>query len=226
MAPTEEAIIAKRAEMGEDAFTKLMMDQTNTFQLLIDDGLYGPLHDLQWHDQFTKAPTKRVVRLERLAEDLVMDMAKEGVKLEGADLLAAFETKFLGALDPKKDDVVGLKSIAAYRTGLAISTDALGDANKAKVAEALTGYLQAAYEQLATFKPVETANGIPSPPFQPTAPRIRVSDKATVDWLVLQGALIAIKYDMPLQFHTGHGDADMIVGSFCRSRSVECVTRG
>lgn len=207
---TEDAIIARRAEMGEDAYTTLLLGRTNTAQLLVDDGLYGPMHDLSWHDQFTKTPTKRIVRLERLAEDLVMDLAREGVAEGGLDLLTAFEARLLRKLDPPQSDVVGFKSIAAYRTGLAIKTDALESDNRSKVAAALEGYLKDAKEQLATFTPSSNVE-IPSPPFVPTGPRIRIGDKATVDYLVLQGALLAVKHNMPLQFHTGHGDADMML---------------
>lgn len=179
------------------------MRDINTYQLLIDDGLYGPLHKLEWHDQFTKAPTKRIVRLERLAEDIVMQMANDGVKSSGIELLSNFEQRFLGALDPKREDVVGYKSIAAYRSGLAISTNALENSNLVEVADALDGALASAYSKLQSFTPSKPE------PFVPLGPRIRIGDKPTIDYLVLHGCQIALKHDLPIQFHTGHGDQDM-----------------
>jgi len=45
-----------------------------THVILMDDGLNlsGDVHSYQWHDQYTAAPTKRIVRIEREAE-LIME---------------------------------------------------------------------------------------------------------------------------------------------------------
>ncbi|KAI9019755.1 amidohydrolase-domain-containing protein [Hyaloraphidium curvatum] len=206
--PSEEAILAERTRLGEDKYTELLFSKTGTFQLLIDSGLYGPLQSLEWHDRFTKAPTKCIVRLERLAEDLVLEMAKERAQQTGADLLEAFERRFKAALDPPREGVVGLKTIAAYRTGLGIRTVALEPENRAKVAAALGSYLKDAAAQLDSWKEPPPSD-VPPPPFVPLGPRIRIGDKPTIDFLVLTGALIAVKHNLPLQAHVGHGDCDM-----------------
>src|SRR5690242_19337924 len=47
--------------------------------LLIDDGLAGPgkVHPYDWHDRYTDAPIKRIVRIETVAERLMEAIVKD-----------------------------------------------------------------------------------------------------------------------------------------------------
>jgi hypothetical protein len=54
-----------------DQLCKMFMEKTYIQCLLLDDGLGGVsdyCHDASWHDSFTKSPTKRIVRVEIVAQ--------------------------------------------------------------------------------------------------------------------------------------------------------------
>ena len=69
--PTWEAVKQARDAMDYDRLCKTFMDATNIQCILIDDGLGGVsqyAEGYKWHDRFTRSPTKRIVRVEILAE--------------------------------------------------------------------------------------------------------------------------------------------------------------
>ncbi|KAJ1302136.1 hypothetical protein OPQ81_000965 [Rhizoctonia solani] len=78
--------------------------------ILFDDGIVNEhCHPISWHNRLTPYPNKRIVGIETLFESIV---AKAGHR-------AAFDD-FIHAVKKYTDDqdVIGFKSIAAYRTGL------------------------------------------------------------------------------------------------------------
>ena len=77
---------------------------------------------------------------------------------------------------------VGLKSIVAYRTGLAVR-----DTPRSEAA--------------AAFVPVKER--------AKRAGRVRLADKPLNDYLVHRALEIAARAEMPVQFHTGFGDGDL-----------------
>ena len=98
--------------------------------LLIDDGLAGPekVYPYRYHDRYTKAPSKRIVRIETVAERLMESILRETTQ---ADLDEAsywtdtwisftedFEREIQDAIDDP--DVAGFKSVICYRSGLDI----------------------------------------------------------------------------------------------------------
>ncbi|XP_054807482.1 protein fluG-like isoform X2 [Prosopis cineraria] len=78
------------------------------------------------------------------------------------------------------DEIFGLKSIAAYRSGLEINTKVTNKAAE----EGLT-------EVLIAGKPV------------------RITSKNLIDYIFLQSLEVAQSYDLPMQIHTGFGDTDL-----------------
>ena len=105
--PTEAAILARRTELGLDALSELCFRAAHLDALFLDDGfLAGKIQPTDWHNRFV--PTHRILRLETMAQDLL------GPSRDFADFL----DRFRGALEPLPDNVVALKSIAAYRGGL------------------------------------------------------------------------------------------------------------
>lgn len=100
--------------------------------VLIDDGLdQEGVHPFRWHDRLTQSPSKRILRIEKVAEEVLsrcfMDhpMSSKGEEEEEVSNFAArVEEQFIaiieqGTLDP---DVAGFKSVICYRTGLAIAS--------------------------------------------------------------------------------------------------------
>ncbi|MGJ3246207.1 MAG: amidohydrolase family protein [Elainellaceae cyanobacterium] len=106
-APSEEAILTCRTELGWDALTARCFAASNLAGLILDDGfLPDTVLPVEWHQQFVS--TTRLLRLEYLAEHLIYESSRFDVFLEW----------FRSELDPPPKGVVGFKSIAAYRVGL------------------------------------------------------------------------------------------------------------
>lgn len=170
--------------------------------LLIDDGLAGPgkVHPYDWHDRYTDAPSKRIVRVETVAERLMEaivrdadedDLGKTHFYTETwTTFMDDFERKILEAIDDP--EVVGFKSVICYRTGLDVEED---------------------YERAAK------AVGYPFERYVKSCVRkrsFRIERKALNDYLVLRtleilsdGLARSDDFSKPLQLHTGLGDNDI-----------------
>jgi len=117
VAPEADALRAARERLGVEATTQLCFDAANLEALFLDDGLMeGSVRPLSWHEQFV--PTRRVLRLEVLAQKLAMRSGRFG----------AFVESLRAAIQPAPAGVVAFKSIAAYRTGLRIEPPDLEEA--------------------------------------------------------------------------------------------------
>lgn len=168
--PNEPAVLARREELGLEKLTALCFTAANMEGVLIDDGLLpDQILPLDWHRQFVTV--HRLLRLEVLAEDLVAE----------AESFDDFLAQFRAALDPPPADVVGLKSIIAYRSGL--------DVRLTTVAEARAKF--------DIWKGVSQSG------------RRRLEDKTLLDFLLMQALELAARHQLPVQFHTGFGDPDL-----------------
>ena len=104
------------------------------------------------------------------------------------DLIPAHETvaglreALLGELETARPGLVALKSIIAYRTGLGVQPTPRGDA-------------------AAAFGPVKELARRDG--------RVRLAAKPLNDYLLLRALEIAERQAMPVQIHTGFGDADL-----------------
>jgi hypothetical protein len=113
-----QAIEVEKAKPN-DAWSRRCFEGIET--LLIDDGLDGKdeVFDYAWHDRLTRAKCKRIVRIEKVAEEIIDEcLIQPGVSSE--DLFLTFLSDFDNAikdavLDP---EVVAFKSVICYRTGL------------------------------------------------------------------------------------------------------------
>lgn len=96
--------------------------------VLIDDGLDQDLvHPVKWHDRLTRSPCRKILRIERVAEEILSASFKDfsNSPRKKSDIEAFVNnvgsqfTKRIeqGAMDP---DIAGYKSVICYRTGLAI----------------------------------------------------------------------------------------------------------
>ncbi|WP_427159397.1 amidohydrolase family protein [Aliinostoc sp. HNIBRCY26] len=93
---------------------------------------------------------------------------------------ATFLDRFNSEIDPPPSGVVAFKSIACYRSGLHI--------------QPVTPEVAATrFEQIKQFS---------------TQP-LRLTDKPLIDFLLQQALLVAAKYRLPVQLHTGYGDPDL-----------------
>ncbi len=167
---SEKAIIARRRDIGFQKLVSLCFQTANLSTVYLDDGfLPGKILPWDWHQQFV--PVRRILRLECLAESLI----------EQAQSFDDFTEEFQSKLDPPSTEVVAIKSIAAYRSGLKISSTSLKEARSA------FGALKNG-----------TSEG-----------RLRLSNKPLIDFLVFAALRVAARLQIPVQFHTGFGDPDL-----------------
>jgi hypothetical protein len=173
--PTTEAVLAARAAIPLGELGARMLRDANIPVLLIDYGLVGT-DRMSIADMRACLPACRIepiLRLETLAQELLL-------KHETFDqVVEAFVTTVEGA---RAAGHVGLKSIIAYRTGLAIR-----ETSKAEAVEAFS-----------TVKERARRDGT-----------VRLADKPLNDYLILRALEVAEKQALPLQFHTGLGDNDL-----------------
>jgi hypothetical protein len=113
--PTEAGVFAHRCATDPDEYAATMLRATRTDWLLIDDGFPAPGHGATWERMAhlaacRAAPVMRIERVaeEALAQQIALDELRQRVRVE---VSAARERGF-----------AGLKTVAAYRTGLDIGT--------------------------------------------------------------------------------------------------------
>jgi uncharacterized protein len=169
--PAEEAVLARRNQLGHEELAARFFRAANLEMVMLDDGfLPGRILPTDWHDRLV--PTRRILRMEALAEDLL------GPAKDFDDFLA----RYRAALDPPPANVVGLKTIAAYRTGLDMG---LPDRDAARAA--WNGWKRST----------------------PARRRPRLADLALLDYLLDQAMEVAARHRLPVQVHTGFGDPDL-----------------
>ena len=168
-----EDYLARRAELGSAEVSRRFLGATGTARYLVDtgfrpSGLTSP-HELA---ALTGSPTDHVVRLESVAETLATDGVEPGeLGVRFAEELSA-TVQAVGA--------VGVKSVAAYRTGLRLDPRRPG---AAEVASAAARWLE----------------GGPGPGGW------RMADPV----LQRMSMWAAVDLGKPIQFHIGFGDADI-----------------
>jgi hypothetical protein len=174
-----------------------------TVSILMDDGLGDPstMHPYNWHNQFTRAPTLRIVRIETLAEALMEGIVRRATEkdLSVADFMAdtfllfseRFEIQIKHAIDDLQ--VAGFKSVVCYRSGLDVEPHY--EKCLLKVGPPFEHYIAQSVRKR----------------------RYRVDSKHVNDFLVLKTLEIISAHvrngglAKPLQLHTGLGDNDIML---------------
>lgn len=169
----------------------------------MDDGLGNPssMHPYRWHDQFTRAPTARIVRIETLAETLMEGVVKRATEADlaipefMADTFLLFSERFEIQINQAIDDrhVAGFKSVVCYRSGLDVEPDY--ENCLLKIGTPFEHYIARAVRKK----------------------KYRVDSKPVNDYVVLKTLEILSSRlpengsSKPLQLHTGLGDNDIIL---------------
>ena len=171
--PTLESVLAARAQQEPTAWTRRLFSDANIAQVLCDYGYGGPMaYTPAEMTALLPCPVRPILRLETLAQDLI---------LQHESFTQVVEAYVNSVSHAREAGYVALKSIVAYRTGLAIAPVATNEA-----AEAFTAVKEAAgrHGQVRLDDPVLTPFFI---------------------WLALEQN---VNQQLPLQFHTGFGDKD------------------
>ena len=119
----EGALEMKRKE-PDNAWARRCFHGIET--VLIDDGLdSSSVYQYDWHDQLTRSKCKRIVRIEKVAEDIMTDQLEQyrGAAPERrAKIQDQIIKKYTAAIEEALSDpgVAGFKSVICYRVGLKI----------------------------------------------------------------------------------------------------------
>jgi predicted TIM-barrel fold metal-dependent hydrolase len=171
--PTLEAVLAARAQQEPTTWTRRLFAEANIAQVLCDYG-YGGV------DAYTPAemsallpcPIRPILRLETLAQELILQHESFDQVVE------AYANTIAGA---REAGYVALKSIIAYRTGLAVAP--------VSTKEAATAF-PAVKEKAQRSGQIRLDDPVLTPFFL---------------WLALEQNA---SQQLPVQFHTGFGDKD------------------
>ncbi|KAK5836393.1 protein fluG [Gossypium arboreum] len=171
-----DAVEQYRRLSGLQAISSKCFKAAGISTILIDDGLkLDKKHDIQWHKNFVPF-VGRILRIESLAEEILNGEMPDG----STWTLDAFTETFLKSLRSVANEIVGLKSIAAYRSGLEINPHVTREDAEIGLSEVLQ-----------RGKPV------------------RITNKSLIDHIFIHGLEVALQFDLPLQLHTGFGDKDL-----------------
>jgi hypothetical protein len=167
--------VTRRAELGVTEVSKRFLTAAGLSWLCVDTGFTPePLTSPAELGGLAGATGREIVRLERVAEDVVAAGVGAGGFADAVRSALATRTAAPG--------VVGVKSIAAYRTGLDLSPDRPTDA---EVTAAAGRWLAAR-------------------PGAPAGPP-RIADETLQRFLIWCG----VDLGLPVQFHVGYGDSDV-----------------
>ena len=173
MPPDEDAFLAARRAADFPAYARRLVQDAGLSCLLLDEGYPPP------ELAYSSADMEEVLGV-RVGRILRIETVLEGV-MALSNTLGQLESHFDTALgDARNAGFVALKSIAAYRTGLAIEP----------VRE---------WEVMRAFADVRRGLGTP----------FRLASKALIDHFVFRALRFAAQHSMPVQFHTGYGDPDV-----------------
>jgi predicted TIM-barrel fold metal-dependent hydrolase len=166
---------ARRAELGSTEVSKRFLQAAGLSALCVDTGYTPePITSPAELAQAAGATAHEIVRLERVAEEI----AAAGI---GAGVFAEAFRSALATRTADSSRVVGVKSIAAYRTGLELAPERPSDA---EVAAAAGRWLAGA--------------GHPGTP-------PRLAEEILHRFFVW----CAVDLRLPVQFHVGYGDSDV-----------------
>jgi len=164
--------VTRRAELGATEVSKRFLVAAGLSALCVDTGFTPePVTSPAELGGLAGATAHEIVRLERVAEDV----AAAGIGADG------FADAVRSALATRTASAVGVKSIAAYRTGLDLNPERPSDPE----VTAAAGHWLAAEA---------TGSGPP-----------RIADETLQRFLIWCG----VDLGLPVQFHVGYGDSDV-----------------
>lgn len=180
VAPNEAAVLEARNAMAPAIYHRFLADRANLGASYADDLFAaGECLTLEEWSRLLGRPVYRVLRVEAVVE--------QGLDAAPCldDALQGLEQTIVQGLATK---TVALKSIAGYRSGLALEPPTGERRRRA----------EAAYNRTRESALVRG--------------RGRVADKDLVDTIVWTALEIAAPHRLPMQFHVGLGDDDIVLG--------------
>jgi len=170
-APTPEAILQAHQQQALPDLLPALLDDQHIDLLLVDDGYPPTGYSSDELSAACSGRVRRIVRLETLMEALLPNSASFAHFIDA--VLAAIQQAY-------HRGAVALKSIIAYRCGLAVAPP-----NRRQAAQAFQA------EQLQ----------------HATSPRL--TRKALLDFVLWHALEFCAQHNVPCQLHSGFGDADL-----------------
>ena len=175
--------VTRRAELGATEVSKRFLVAAGLSALCVDTGFTPePVTSPAELGGLAGATAHEIVRLERVAEDV----AAAGIGADG------FADAVRSALATRTASAVGVKSIAAYRTGLYLNPER---PSEAEVTAAAGHWLAAAGDRSAAGGTLGPGSSLP----------LRLADATLQRFLIWCG----VDLRLPVQFHIGYGDSDV-----------------
>ncbi|GAC1325735.1 MAG: amidohydrolase family protein [Chloroflexota bacterium] len=171
--PDEDAFLAHRRSADLRTYARRLVRDAHLSCILLDEGYPPPglAYTSSEMEDLLGVRIGRILRIETTLEGLMAQCTT----------LAQLESRFDAALDNAWNaGFVAIKSIAAYRTGLAIE----------QVRE---------WEVMRAFADARRGRETP----------FRLASKPLIDHFVRSALRFAAHHAMPFQFHTGYGDPDL-----------------
>ena len=172
--PTEDTVLKARAQFSEEHLLQTLLQDAKLAVLFVDKG-YPPEELLLTDAQLTNFANCRVasmLRVELLMQRLIAEYSTFD------DVVNALRAALL---DVRGQGYVALKSVVAYRTGLAI--------HRWDKEAVLASFAEARREVV-------------------TKGFVRLAHKPLLDTLLFETFDAAASQELPIQFHVGYGDAD------------------
>ncbi|CAJ0851378.1 8450_t:CDS:2, partial [Entrophospora sp. SA101] len=172
---------------------EIYFNSINIQCLLLDDGVSNlavdKLESLDFHSKYVEN-IRRVVRIESISEQILNELSSLSSQQQ---ITKAFLEKFNNEISQlyKSNQIIAFKSISAYRTGLNIQ---LFDINNNNNNGDSTKVEDSFKEYITNIK---------------NSSLKKLNNKILIDFIINETFKIAIKYDLPIQFHTGFGDNDL-----------------
>jgi predicted TIM-barrel fold metal-dependent hydrolase len=171
----EDAIIAARNSQNSESLLRSLIQAANIDTLILDTGHPSPdeCYTPEQIGRIAQCRTAKMLRLEVLMQRLIVEYDDFDEVVE----------RFSGEVEySRKNGYCALKSVVAYRTGLAIAEWTKDEA------------VQSFRETRA-----EAAE----------KGQLRIAHKPLLDYLLHVAFAIASERGLPIQFHTGYGDGDL-----------------
>ncbi len=170
--PYAQAILEARSGWDYLELNRKMFADAHICELLIDDGIWpDQLWSVLETAQNLPIPVRRILRIETELASL----------LEGCESAGALLDRLEAHIRQHAPTLAGLKSILAYRTGLALEQ-----------------HSQADLERAFTDAQKQREAGI-----------IRLNQKPLLDAALWRALKVACELKLPIQFHIGYGDPDL-----------------
>jgi hypothetical protein len=193
--PREEALAEARDGLGFDEYARRLLQAGRFEAILLDDGFAVPgAIRFDEHGELAGCPVRRVIRIEAEAERAAVGFPA------WEEARARFRTAIEEGL---RGGAVGLKTIAAYRSGL----DLPWTSERQEAGEHYQRWIsERGYEPLSS-----------GPRGRPLR---RLTDPVLVRWFIGDALRVAsnVRPGTPLQVHTGFGDHDLFLPHAAPSR--------